>query len=71
MIQLLQDGWKMADTAIAAMIGIFIGGYWIRSSLFAFVGRVFPPEGSLPTIPKPAGHDFRETMRQGIMMVRM
>lgn len=39
----------------------------MRSWLFSIVDKLFPLETALPRMPKPVGHDFRETMRQGIL----
>ncbi|KAI0107206.1 cytochrome P450 [Nemania sp. FL0031] len=52
---------------ILAILAILYGAHWMRSWLFNIVDKLFPPETALPTLPKPVGHDFRETMRQGIL----
>lgn len=67
--QLLQDWWAAPGGAILSVIALFFIAYWVRSALFTLISSLFLPQGNLPSMPKPPGHDFRETMRLGIMKV--
>jgi len=60
-----QHDWATPRGAVIAIVGIFFGAYWIRSFLFAIIDQLLPPTRTLPTVSKPAGHDFREAMREG------
>ena len=55
--------------AFITFFAVFIGAYWLRSLLFRLISKAFPPLPDLPSMPKPAGQDYRETMRQGMEKV--
>lgn len=55
--------------AFITFFGVFIGAYWLRSLIFGLICKAFQPLPDLPSMPKPVGHDYRETMRQGMKKV--